>query len=151
MWGDVHVLRGSEKGSPRLLRKEEHRLYIYINGAAFPDSLTTTQSLLTQRLGHCEDSNPVVAMAFTTVFCLSLLAALRTAAQSTCTTLQPVFELPFDGTSTVYGSTITSTGSVDCGGCSLVVSTFRAVVETSVSDLPVLTPPALQSTNPLVP
>ncbi|KAL9075761.1 MAG: hypothetical protein Q9161_001513 [Pseudevernia consocians] len=72
-------------------------------------------------------------MAFTTVFCLSLLAAFHASAQSACTTLQPVFELPFDGTSTVFRSTITSASSVDCGGCSLVVSTFRAVVETSVT------------------
>ena len=76
----------------------------------------------------------LVAMAFTTVFCLSLLAALRASAQSTCTTLQPVFALPLDATSTVYRSTVTSTSSVDCAGCSLVVSTFRAIISTPVSE-----------------
>lgn len=71
-------------------------------------------------------------MASTTVFCLSLLAAFHASAQSTCTTLQPVFELPLDATSTVYASTITSTSSVDCAGCSLVVDTFRAITSTPV-------------------
>ena len=73
------------------------------------------------------------AMAFTIFCCLSLLAALGVSVQSTCTTLQPVFELPLDATSTVYRSTVTTTSSVDCGGCSLVVSTFRAVLTTPVS------------------
>ena len=77
----------------------------------------------------------LTAMAFT-IFCyLALLAALGVSAQSTCTTLQPVFEQPFDATSTVYGSTVTATSSVDCAGCALVVSTFRAIVTTPVSDL----------------
>ncbi|KAM0803094.1 hypothetical protein BDR22DRAFT_819302 [Usnea florida] len=69
-------------------------------------------------------------MAFTISCYLALLAALGVSAQSTCTTLQPVFEMPIDATSTVYGSTVTATSSVDCAGCSLVVSTFRAIVTT---------------------
>ena len=76
----------------------------------------------------------LTAMAFTMFCCFLLLAALGASAQSTCTTLQPVFELPLDATSTVYGSTITSTSSVDCAGCSLIVSTFRAIVTTSVNN-----------------
>ncbi|CAD6580789.1 MAG: hypothetical protein ASARMPREDX12_000266 [Alectoria sarmentosa] len=71
-------------------------------------------------------------MALTTVFCLSLLAVFHASAQSTCTTLQPVFELPLEATSTVYASTVTSTAPIDCGGCSLVVSTFRAIISTPV-------------------
>ena len=79
-------------------------------------------------------------MPFTAIFfCLSLLAAFHASAQSTCTTLQPVFELPLDATSTAYRSTITSTSSVDCAGCSLVVSTFRATTLTPVNDLPAAT------------
>lgn len=92
----------------------------------------------------------LITMAFTIFFCLSLLAAFRASAQSTCTTLQPVFELPLDATSTVYSSTITSTSSLDCGGCSLVVSTFRAIVETPVSDLCVSIPPCNELTTRLV-
>ena len=80
-------------------------------------------------------------MAFFTVFCLSLFAAFHASAQSTCTTLQPVFELPLDATSTVFRSTITSTSTLDCGGCSLVVSTFRATISTPVSDIPFPTHP----------
>lgn len=60
-----------------------------------------------------------------------ILVPLRIHAQ-TCTTLQPIFELPLDATSTAFSSTATSTSSVDCGSCSLVVSTFRAVVSTPV-------------------
>ena len=77
----------------------------------------------------------LTAMAFTISCYLALFAAVGVFAQSTCTTLQPVFEQPIDATSTVYGSTVTATSSVDCAGCSLVVSTFRAIVTTPVSDL----------------
>ena len=73
-------------------------------------------------------------MAFTIFCCLSVLAALGVSAQSISTTVQPVFELPLDATSTVYGSTVTTTSSVDCAGSSLVVSTFRAVLTTPVSN-----------------
>lgn len=62
---------------------------------------------------------------------LVLFFLLKVYAQ-TCTTLQPVFELPLDATSTAFASTITSTSSVDCGGCSLVVNTFRAIISTPV-------------------
>ena len=89
----------------------------------------------------------LVAMPFTAIFCLSLLAAFHASAQSTCTTLQPVFELQADATSTVFRSTITSTSSVDCAGCSLVVSTFTVV---AVGDLPVLTLPYLTTNKFLV-
>ena len=62
----------------------------------------------------------------------SFVAALTVHAEMTATTLQPVFELPLDGTSTVYKTTVTSTSAVDCKGSSLVVSTFRAVTATGV-------------------
>ena len=109
-------------------------IYLCIYGHVSGPSFFATSACVLSRLR-------LSAMAFTTFCCLTLLAAFGASAQSTCVTLQPVFELPFDATSTVYGSTITSTSSVDCGGCSLVVSTFRAVITTPVSNL-------LTSTHP---
>lgn len=110
----------------------------------FPDPLILNHyqcSFFLSFLFVCSPKTHYFAMAFPTVFCLSLLAAFYASAQSTCTTLQPVFELPLDATSTVYASTITSTSSVDCAGCSLVVSTFRAILSTPVCALP---PPSIK-------
>ncbi|KAK3174335.1 hypothetical protein OEA41_001579 [Lepraria neglecta] len=59
---------------------------------------------------------------------LPLLSGVLTAYAQTCTTVQPVFGLPLDATSTAYASTITTTSSVDCDGCSLEVTTFRAII-----------------------
>ncbi|KAL6719322.1 hypothetical protein ACLMJK_003561 [Lecanora helva] len=64
-------------------------------------------------------------MIFSAVIVSSLFAVAANA--QSCTTLQPVFASPIDATSTVFETTVTATSSVDCGGCSLVVSTFRAV------------------------
>ena len=97
-------------------------IYGHVSGLSFFATSACVQSRLL-----------LTAMASTIFSCVFLLAALGASAQSTCTTLQPVFELPLDATSTVYASTITSTSSVDCAGCSLVVSTFRAIVTTPVS------------------
>ena len=62
----------------------------------------------------------------------------KASAQSNCTTLQPVFIYPKDGTSTVFASITTTTSAVDCSGCSLAVSTFQAVINPSVSIAPLL-------------
>ena len=59
---------------------------------------------------------------------LPLLSGALTAYAQTCTTVQPVFGLPLDATSTAYASTVTTTSSVDCDGCSLEVTTFRAII-----------------------
>ena len=83
-----------------------------------------------------------------TIIFLFLLAAFNASAQSTtCSTLQPVFELPLDATSTVYRSTVTKTSSIDCAGCTLVVSTFRAIITTPVSKRSPYSSPKLHSTN----
>ena len=66
-----------------------------------------------------------IIMIFSTLILSLLLGTLQVHA---CTTIQPVFELPLNATNTVYASTITTTSSIDCGGCSLAVSTFRAVL-----------------------
>ncbi|MCJ1451459.1 mucin 5B, oligomeric mucus gel-forming [Mycoblastus sanguinarius] len=72
-------------------------------------------------------------MAFNRILVFSILvSAFKASAQTTCTTLQPVFELPLDATSTDFASTVIMTSSLDCGGCSLEVSTFRALLGSTV-------------------
>lgn len=74
-------------------------------------------------------------MAFLPILHLFLLLAAQAAYadnQTVATTLQPVFAPPSDGTSTIYVTTTTLQSGVDCGGSSLVVSTFSGEVATDV-------------------
>lgn len=80
-------------------------------------------------LEEIEVYSPII-MAILAIL-LPLLSGALTAYAQTCTTVQPVFELPLDATSTAYASTITTTSSVDCDGCSLEVTTFRAIISGS--------------------
>ena len=66
-----------------------------------------------------------------------LFGASKVYSQS-CTIVQPVFELPLIATSSVYGSTITITSSLDCDRCSLEVSTFRAILSGSTVSISLL-------------
>lgn len=85
--------------------------------------------------------SPSIMVSVTSL--LPLLFILSRACAQICTTLQPVFELPLDPTSIAFASTIILTSSVDCKGCSLVFSTFRAIIS-----IPVPTP-TTTSTEPV--
>ncbi|KAL8946875.1 MAG: hypothetical protein Q9222_006787 [Ikaeria aurantiellina] len=87
-------------------------------------------------------------MASRFAYCLFFLAAaIGVHANDSCTTLKPVFVPPLTSTSTVYDRTATILKGVDCNGCSLVVSTFPAIVGTTNTAAPTVTSPATTSTE----
>ncbi|KAL8830279.1 MAG: hypothetical protein Q9170_005808 [Blastenia crenularia] len=75
------------------------------------------------------------------------IGGLATGLVAAATTLQPVFDFPFDGTSTTYQSTTTVKSFLDCSGSSLVVSTFSAVLATNSAIAATVTSPLTTSSE----